>query len=161
MTITNLRMIWRSDRKRKCNLSIGLSLFLSINVKTATSRLRGHTKALYILTRFNGSRFEFIFTNLVKDSPRLFTSVQAVSRAYDLTRLYRDVKIRSAIVDNHELSMLDDEQVLNKFHGVWNLSDDRGCVFHLHERRAREGRLGRGSGWKCYRGLKCTSCSRA
>lgn len=134
-------MIWRSDRKRKCNLSIGLSLFLSINVKTATSRLRGHTKALYVLTRFNGSRFEFIFTNLVKDSPRLFTSVQAVSRAYDLTRLYRDVKIRSAIVENNELDMLDEEQVLNKFHGVWNLSDDRGCVA---PRVAPSGRAGRG-----------------
>ena len=126
LTITNLRMIWQSDRKRKCNLSIGFAIFLSINIKTATSRLRGHTKALYILTRFNGSRFEFIFTNLVKDSPRLFTSVQAVSRAYDMTRPYRDVKIRSAVVDNNELALLDDEQILNKFHGVWNLSDDRG-----------------------------------
>jgi hypothetical protein len=33
-------------------------------------------QALYVLTKFNGSRFEFIFTNLVKDAPRLFTTIQ-------------------------------------------------------------------------------------
>ena len=40
-------------------------------------RTAGGTQALYILTKFNHLRFEFIFTNLVKDSPRLFTTIQA------------------------------------------------------------------------------------
>ena len=40
-------------------------------------RAAGGTQALYILTKFNHLRFEFIFTNLVKDSPRLFTTIQA------------------------------------------------------------------------------------
>lgn len=38
--------------------------------------------------KFNSSRFEFIFTNLVKNSPRLFTTVQAVHRAYETSKLY-------------------------------------------------------------------------
>jgi hypothetical protein len=29
------------------------------------------------MTKFNASRFEFVFTNLVLESPRLFTTVQA------------------------------------------------------------------------------------
>ena len=36
------------------------------------------TDALYILTKCNQTRFEFIFTNLVPETPRLFTSVIGV-----------------------------------------------------------------------------------
>lgn len=43
-------------------------------------KLRGQTEALYILTKCNNTRFEFIFTNVVPGSPRLFTSVIAVHR---------------------------------------------------------------------------------
>lgn len=37
----------------------------------------GNTQALFVMTKFNASRFEFVFTNLVLESPRLFTTVQA------------------------------------------------------------------------------------
>jgi hypothetical protein len=50
------------------------------------------------MTKFNNSRFEFIFTSLVKNSPRLFTTVQAVYRSYETTKLYRDLKLRGALV---------------------------------------------------------------
>jgi Bardet-Biedl syndrome 5 protein len=64
LTITNLRVIWRSARSKRANLSIGYASITSMNVKQAASRLRGVTNALYVMTKFNGSRFEFIFTNL-------------------------------------------------------------------------------------------------
>jgi hypothetical protein len=35
---------------------------LSINIRTANSRLRGNTQALYVMTKYNNSRFEFVFT---------------------------------------------------------------------------------------------------
>ena len=35
-------------------------------IKTLLQKLRGQTEALYILTRCNNTRFEFIFTNLVR-----------------------------------------------------------------------------------------------
>lgn len=47
---------------------------------TLFQKLRGQTEALYILTKSNNTRFEFIFTNVVPGSPRLFTSVIAVHR---------------------------------------------------------------------------------
>ena len=34
-------------------------------LKILLQKLRGQTEALYILTRCNNTRFEFIFTNLV------------------------------------------------------------------------------------------------
>jgi Bardet-Biedl syndrome 5 protein len=54
--------------------------------------------ALYLRTRYQQSRYEFIFSSLAKNSPRLFTSFQAVIRSYETTKLYRDLKLRCAII---------------------------------------------------------------
>lgn len=51
-----------------------------LNFVFSIQKLRGQTEALYILTKCNNTRFEFIFTNVVPGSPRLFTSVIAVHR---------------------------------------------------------------------------------
>ena len=45
----------------------GYHCIVSLNIKSAQSRLRGNTQALFVLTKHNGSRFEFIFTNLVRN----------------------------------------------------------------------------------------------
>ena len=126
LAITNLRLIWVCARNGRINLSIGYSAVQAINIKTANSRLRGNTQALYVMTKFNNARFEFVFTNLVKGSPRLFTTVQAVYRAYDTSRLFRDLKLRGAIIKDKNLILLPNEQLYNKVAGVWNLSSDQG-----------------------------------
>ena len=125
LAITNLRLIWICHRNSRINLSIGYNAVLSINIRTANSRLRGNTQALYVMTKYNNARFEFVFTNLVRQSPRLFTTVQAVYRAYDTSRLFRDLKLRGAIIKNGGLLMLPNEQLYNKVNGVWNLSSDQ------------------------------------
>ena len=58
--------------------AVGYSCILNITTKTVNSKLRGVTEALYLLTKCNHTRFEFIFTNLLPGSPRLFTSVIGV-----------------------------------------------------------------------------------
>ena len=80
LVVTNLRIMWISHKNSRTNLSIGFNTVVSINIRKAKSKLRGATQALYIMTKFGGSRFEFIFTSLVQHSPRLFTTVQAVLR---------------------------------------------------------------------------------
>lgn len=90
------------------------------------SKLRGNSQAMFVMTRFNSTRFEFIFTSLVKNSPRLFTTVQAVFKSYESTKLYRDLKLRGAIIKDKELIMLPNEQVYDKVGGIWNLSSDQG-----------------------------------
>lgn len=126
LIITNLRIIWVSHKDTRTNLSVGYNSILSINIRSASSRLRGNTQALYIMTKFNSSRFEFIFTSLVRSSPRLFTTVQSVFRAYETTKLYRDLKLRGAIIKDKTLVLLPNEQVYSKIVGVWNLSSDQG-----------------------------------
>jgi len=126
LQVTNLRLLWISTTNLKTNLSIGYNAVVNINIRTANSRSRGNSQALYVLTKFNGSRFEFIFTNLVRDSPRLFTTVQAVFRAYDTSKLYRELKLRGAVIAQKELIQLPEEQIFNKVSGIWNLSADQG-----------------------------------
>ena len=126
LVITNLRLIWSSATSPKTNLSVGYNCVTSATVKNASSRLKGNSQALYVMTKYNASRFEFVFTSLVKNSPRLFTTIQAVTKAYESTRLYRDLKLRGAIIKDKQLLLLPDEEVTNKIGGVWNLSSDQG-----------------------------------
>ena len=65
---------------RARDAGIGFGTVLNISIRKAKSRLRGNTQALCVTSKFNQSRFEFVFTSLVKNSPRLFTTVQAVLR---------------------------------------------------------------------------------
>lgn len=114
LTITNLRLIWASHKDNRVNLSIGLNCITSLSIKTVDSRLRGKTQGLNVMTKFNTNKFEFIFTSLVKGSPRLFTTIQAVYRAYETSRLYRDLKLRGAIIKDKQLILLPDEQIFSK-----------------------------------------------
>lgn len=126
LSISNLRIIWCSHKDPRTNLSIGLGCVISVNIKAANSRIRGNTQALYVMTKYNNARFEFIFTSLVKNSPRLFTTVQTIFKAYESTKLYRDLKLRGAIIKEKQLILLPDEIIVNKVDGVWNLSADQG-----------------------------------
>ncbi|KAK3108665.1 hypothetical protein FSP39_012841 [Pinctada imbricata] len=123
--VTNLRILWHSIALPRVNLSIGFNCVINISTKTAQSKLRGTTEALYVLTKCNNTRFEFIFTNLIPGSPRLFTTVISVHRAYETSKLYRDLKLRGALINNKQLRLLPQEQVYNKVNGVWNLSSDQ------------------------------------
>uniref|UniRef100_A0A8D1A0X2 Bardet-Biedl syndrome 5 n=1 Tax=Sus scrofa TaxID=9823 RepID=A0A8D1A0X2_PIG len=131
LLVTNLRIIWHSLALPRVNLSIGYNCILNITTRTANSKLRGQTEALYILTKCNSTRFEFIFTNLVPGSPRLFTSVIAVHRAYETSKMYRDFKLRSALIQNKQLRLLPQEHVYDKINGVWNLSSDQSGGYVL------------------------------
>ncbi|XP_057279610.1 Bardet-Biedl syndrome 5 protein isoform X2 [Pezoporus wallicus] len=131
LLVTNLRIIWRSLSLPRVNLSVGYNCIINITTRTANSKLRGQTEALYILTKCNNTRFEFIFTNVVPGSPRLFTSVIAVHRAYETSKMYRDLKLRSALIQNKQLRLLPQEQIYDKINGVWNLSSDQSGGYVL------------------------------
>jgi hypothetical protein len=59
----------------------------------------GQTQALFILTKYHSQRFEFIFTNLASSTGALLNVVQAVHKAYDNSRLYRELKLRGENID--------------------------------------------------------------
>ena len=81
---------------------------------------------MFLRTKFKDTRYEFIFTSLIENSPRLFTSFQGTLKSYDSTKLFRDFKIRGAIIQDKELIPLPSEQIYHKYSGIWNISNDQG-----------------------------------
>eukprot|EP00758_Cryptobia_borreli_P000830 Tbor_TRINITY_DN1672_c0_g1::TRINITY_DN1672_c0_g1_i1::g.7618::m.7618/K16748/BBS5; Bardet-Biedl syndrome 5 protein len=126
LIVTNLRLLWHCTRNPKVNLSIGLNCVSNVSIHNAASRLRGTTQALFVNTKYNSSRFEFVFTYLVNESPRLFSTVLAVWKSYDSSRTYRDLKLKCAIIQDQELIQLPKENILSRITGIWNLSSDQG-----------------------------------
>eukprot|EP00516_Mucochytrium_quahogii_P001764 CAMPEP_0203759718 /NCGR_PEP_ID=MMETSP0098-20131031/12852_1 /ASSEMBLY_ACC=CAM_ASM_000208 /TAXON_ID=96639 /ORGANISM=" , Strain NY0313808BC1" /LENGTH=360 /DNA_ID=CAMNT_0050652871 /DNA_START=172 /DNA_END=1250 /DNA_ORIENTATION=+ len=126
LTITNLRLLWASHKNPRINLSIGLNCVCKCKIKAASSKLRGRSQALFVIAMTGEVRFEFIFTSLVNSSPRIYTTVLAVERAYNSSRLYRELKLRGALIKNHKLKTLPGEEIYDKVSGVWNLSSDQG-----------------------------------
>jgi len=126
LLISNLRIIWHSEKTPKVNLSIGYDCITNIDIKQTKSQLKGKAQALYLRTRFREVRYEFIFTSLSENSPRLFTSFQSTLRSYDTSKLFRDFKIRGAIIQEKDLILLPGEQVYYKQPEVWNITSDHG-----------------------------------
>lgn len=57
---------------------------------------------------------------------KLFTTVIGIHRAYETSKLYRDLKMRGALVDETEkLRILPLENQCDRIEGVWNLSSDQ------------------------------------
>ncbi|EDX15774.1 GD15141 [Drosophila simulans] len=130
--VTNLRIIWHSLVHKKYNLSIGYARIGNTNTRVVHmhSKARIASQALYILAVSNETRFEFLFTDVSGETSRrdqpIFASVFDVYHLYQRTYLYRDLKLRGAIVQAGQLVILPDEQVFSHVQGVWNLSSDQG-----------------------------------
>ncbi len=45
-----------------------------------------------------------------------------MGRAYNSSRLYRELKLRGAILEESHLKLLPLEEIVSTIHGVWNLS---------------------------------------
>ena len=54
-----------------------------------------------VSAKYNGKRFEFLFASLESNAPHVFTIVQSVFRSYETTKLYRDMKLRGAIIKDN------------------------------------------------------------
>ncbi|KAH8295383.1 hypothetical protein KR018_010498 [Drosophila ironensis] len=132
LMVTNLRLLWHSLVHKKYNLSIGFARIGNTNTRIVHMHAKGRSpsQALYILAICNETRFEFLFTDVSGETARrdqpIFASVFDVYQLYQRTYLYRDLKLRGAIVQSGQLVILPDEQVYSQVQGVWNLSSDQG-----------------------------------
>lgn len=89
-----------------------------------------HAEALYILTSTTKQRFEFIFTDY-GTNPSHFASIFEIYKIYQATALYRELKLRSAILTDGQLNILPQEQVYNQLSGIYNLSSDQVCMIFI------------------------------
>eukprot|EP00037_Helgoeca_nana_P037796 m.17747 g.17747 ORF g.17747 m.17747 type:complete len:360 (-) comp9417_c0_seq1:107-1186(-) len=133
LIVTNLRVIWHSHRHVKTNLSIGFSSMQRLLIKPTTSVLRGGSIRALHVSSLNvkwgkTTKYHFIFTNGVEGSPRLFTSIQAVHKAFESSRLFRELRVRTAISTYGQLHLLPNEVLLRSIDGVMNINGDAGTI---------------------------------
>uniref|UniRef100_A0A915PL32 Bardet-Biedl syndrome 5 n=1 Tax=Setaria digitata TaxID=48799 RepID=A0A915PL32_9BILA len=129
LRITNLRIMWHASAIPRINITIGYNAINGVTTRIAKSRLRGQAESLYLLARHANARFEFIFTCINPSLTKLFTTVIGIHRAYETSKLYRELKMRGAIVnDEQHLRILPQEQQCDYFDGVWNLGTDQGTL---------------------------------
>lgn len=74
-----------------------------------------------------GEKLEFLFAARSDATPPLFAAAERVLRAYDGSRLYRDVKLRGALVVRGAPSLLPGETLISRHDDVWNLSGAAGA----------------------------------
>ncbi|GAV03274.1 hypothetical protein RvY_13722-1 [Ramazzottius varieornatus] len=126
--VSNLRLIWISSQLARVNISLGYNCISNVSIRSTVSKLRGHVESLYIYAKCATARFEFIFSSLIPGSVRLYAVVNSVFRAYDSSRLYREIKLRGAVVEGSSLKLLPDEQLVEQVEGVFNLTSDTGVL---------------------------------
>ncbi|KAI3383412.1 hypothetical protein SNEBB_002121 [Seison nebaliae] len=126
LVVSSLRLIWFSKKDQKINLSIGYNTMISMSVKKMESKIRGSSESLYIMCKLGETKYEFTFINLEEGSPRIFTSVMSVFKSYESSKLYREIKLRSALFYEGQLNLLPDEEISNSVSGVWNLANEEG-----------------------------------
>ncbi|KAI6177798.1 Bardet-Biedl syndrome 5-like protein [Aphelenchoides bicaudatus] len=127
LRITNIRLIWHANSMPRINLSIGYNSVHGVTTRVLKSKIRGHAESLYLMARNATTRFEFVFTCANPNHTKLFTTVIGIHRAFETTKLYRELKMRGALVDEDgKLRILPLEHQTNRIEGAWNLSSDQG-----------------------------------
>ncbi|CAD6190416.1 unnamed protein product [Caenorhabditis auriculariae] len=131
MRVTNLRLIWHASNMPRINITIGWNCITGVQSRQASSRVRGSAcEAVYVLAKVASSatKFEFIFTTTnTSTHSRLFTTINSLHRAYETTKLYRELKMRGSLIeDDGSLRLLPQEYLCERVKGVWNLSTDQG-----------------------------------
>ncbi|GET86804.1 hypothetical protein, conserved [Leishmania tarentolae] len=148
LLVTNLRLIWWCQQRQTVNLSIGYYCVQKLTVQEAESkRTGGMVECVTIAAKCGASRFQFIFSvthgggaacndsgsrsrsqpsNGMGDQRRLYATLRAVWNAYESTRVYRELRVRSAVVQNGTLLLLDGEKVISHTSGVSSVSKDEG-----------------------------------
>ncbi|KAL0213584.1 hypothetical protein RCL1_007210 [Eukaryota sp. TZLM3-RCL] len=131
LVVTNLRIIWFNPNKPKQNLSIGWNTVRQLTIQAPLSSTRASSRALHVNAFCASSAYEFVFTHCVPGTPRLFSTVQAVHRAYDTSRLYRELKLRGSLFSDGRLNVLPLETIYEQIPSVWNLAADQGNLGSL------------------------------
>uniref|UniRef100_A0A1I7TMJ9 Bardet-Biedl syndrome 5 n=1 Tax=Caenorhabditis tropicalis TaxID=1561998 RepID=A0A1I7TMJ9_9PELO len=136
MRVTNLRLIWHAASMPRINITIGWNTITATQSKTSTSlatRNRGTSnEAIYVLAKVSSSttKFEFIFTTTNSTAhSKLFTTIASISRAYETTKMYRELKMRGVFIrEDGTLRILPQENIIDTVRGVWNLSTETGSL---------------------------------
>ncbi|KAM3131554.1 hypothetical protein pb186bvf_016338 [Paramecium bursaria] len=122
--VTNIRIIWVSNKSSRLNLSIGLGTVYQSEIKLQDSQ-SGLCYGLLFRTKQNAQKFEFLFSAKL-NTP--FLAFKEILNIYLKTTLYRQVKISSALIQQKQLTVLPKEQIMNKYVNTFSVQMDKNDV---------------------------------
>lgn len=146
MRLTNLRLVWELKQTKsllntldsafsnKPNLSIGFDTVNHNELKVLPSQLEQQTYSLTIRCSFANKNYVFRFETAGKNASDFMNTFNKIWKAYDNSRVFRDIKMRGAFVSKGELVGLPGEKAFSKHIDVTNMAVDvesacKGAVF--------------------------------
>jgi Bardet-Biedl syndrome 5 protein len=96
LQVTNLRLIWYTEQNTKINLTVGHDCVISSDLTESHSGVTGDQVTVLFRTKFQSSRYEFIFTT--NADGKVFDKAREIIREYEKTKAYRDLRLRVSIV---------------------------------------------------------------
>lgn len=123
LQITNIRLIWYLPRMRSVNASIGYRTILNHTVSTSVPNGSAQTELLFIKCKEGTKTFEFIF-GVAKSEQSVFRFLEIALKNYDSSPLLREQKLRSSLISEGHLVLLQGEQVMLELDGIANFSGE-------------------------------------
>ena len=123
LQITNIRLIWFFPRAANVNISIGYRAITSHTISSCVSNGANQTEVLLIRCQEGNKTYEFIF-NAAKSEQSVFRFFEMALKNYEASPLLREQKLRSSLIREGNLVLLQDEQVMIHMDGVANFSGE-------------------------------------
>lgn len=159
ITLTNLRVMWAARSKARTNLSIGFSTVTDVVLKEPSSSSKkraasGCAPSVCLSAKLGGTHFHFIFTSVVSastekrgtasgsnssssnqqtDGSTIYGLVSMAWKAYAGSRMYRDVRLRTALTSGStdQLLLLPRESVKSQYLNFSNINSEEEYVGKL------------------------------
>ena len=125
--ITNIRLIWYITSVPSLNISIGFKSILNYTISENVQSALGPSEVLFIKCASGTRTFEFIFS-VSKSKQSVFRFFETALKNYESSPLLREQKLRSSLIKDGNLVLLDGEQVMKKYDGIANFSGDNAKI---------------------------------
>ena len=125
--ITNIRLIWYITSVPSLNISIGFKSILNYTISENVQSALGPSEVLFIKCTSGTRTFEFIFS-VSKSKQSVFRFFETALKNYESSPLLREQKLRSSLIKDGNLVLLDGEQVMKKYDGIANFSGDNAKI---------------------------------
>lgn len=126
LVVTNLRLTWCYYKNSRVNLSVGWNSVRTITIQEGNASLANPRLVVFLLCKHNNGRFEFIFASSNRRTRTVLNAMPIIQKSYASTKLFRDLKLRGAVIKHKQVILLPGETIYRKVSGVWNVSRDQG-----------------------------------
>lgn len=123
LQITNIRIIWFLPRATNINISIGYRAVISHTISSTVSNSLNPSEVFLVRCQEGNKTFEFIFS-AAKSEQSVFRFFELALKNYESSPLLREQKLRSSLIREGNLVLLQDEQVMLHMDGIANFSGE-------------------------------------